>query len=76
MPGVDQYHREGRNHCYRFVMRGFVFFMFVGRQEPDGSFGRLVLGKKPVVEAIRLDWSDFGFLRPMFAAVAALPETG
>jgi hypothetical protein len=67
------YHREGRSRCYRFVMRGFVFFIFVGREEPEGPFGRLLLGKKPVTEVIRMDWSDFGFLRQVFAAVAAIP---
>jgi hypothetical protein len=67
------YHREGRNRCYRLVMRGFVFFVFVGQQEPEGSFGRLLLGRKPVVEAIRMDWSEFGFLRQAIAAAAAIP---
>ncbi len=68
------YHEDGANKCYRIMMRGFLFFIYVGDHKVSPAFSPLVLGRHPAVRAFAGDWQNFAFLEKSLIEAASVPD--
>ena len=67
------YDKQDGRRCYRFIMRGFVFMIYVGSRTIDDATSRLFVGRQPEVRAYHINWDVFPFLRQVMGEVAAMP---
>ncbi len=67
------YDKQDGRRCYRFIMRGYVFMIYVGSRVIDDAIARLFLGRQAEVRAYHANWDIFPFLRQVMSDVAAMP---
>jgi hypothetical protein len=56
--------------CYRLMMTGFIFFVFVSKQNPSSRWLRLAIAPDKPVTTYDIELSEVGFLREVWNRVA------
>jgi hypothetical protein len=67
-------HREQGLRCYRFVVRGFMYFIYIGNHQVNLGGSPLFLGRTPNVRVSSGNWDEFKFLKVSMLEVASIPD--
>ena len=68
------YHKEQGLRCYRFIVRGFMYFIYVGSHLVSLPSPQLILGRHNPVRGFSGNWDDFAFLRKSLVDAANVPD--
>ena len=68
------YHKEQGIRCYRFVVRGFMYFIYVGGHQVTLNADQLILGRHIPVRGFAGNWDEVSFLRKGLVDAANVPE--